>query len=168
MAVPSSRIDVLLVPEGLDRTDSDAAVAIAREALIERGVIGPEDAAGPAADFLLRGGFSRLRVDRPGRLTLYANGQGGFRVACPATGGGIAPAFRAAVSAWRSLGAERAVRCPACGGAHPLEALVFSPPAAFGRWAFVFVDAASSSMEGEGRAWLERYLGRARVVVRRV
>ena len=59
---------------------------------------------GAALDGLVQGGFRRLWLDLPGRLTLYANQQGGYYVRCPATGQGIALAFSEAVQGWRRGG----------------------------------------------------------------
>lgn len=109
------------------------------------------------------GGFRGLRQDRPGKLRLYANGQGGFRVRCPVTGDNVVPAFQRALSAWRSGGPPR-LDCPACDAPHTLDALDYAPDAAFGRGALVLVDVASAVPDPDGLAALEPLLGPVVVV----
>lgn len=131
-----------------------------------RGLVGQETLrsqlaplAEPAvAAALVEGGFSSLRVDRPDRLTFYANRQGGFRVACAACGGNLAPAFGPALMAWRHGGAFE-LACPACGVQSPLDRLSFAPHAAFGEGAIVLVDARSFGLTDLGRERFEALIG---------
>ena len=113
------------------------------------------------------GGARGLRLDDPGRVSLYANQQGGFRVRCPRSGENLASAFSAAVERWRS-GAPRAMCCPACGEEHALEEITLIPPGGFARFAVVFVDAATLNLEPEPRAELESALGPLREIARRI
>lgn len=124
-------------------------------------------APGPQVDGLIEGGFKRLWLDLPGRLTLYANQQGGFRVTCPSTGGNAAAAFGRALQAWRE-GGPMALDCPACGHSHPLDALTLAPPGAFGRGAVIFADCAAHHPRQATLAELEDALGPLRTVSRRV
>lgn len=160
---PSARLDVLLVPQDLVRPERHGPALIA--ALVERGAIRSDGAPGPSAPAWCAGGFARVVLDRPGRTTLYANAQGGFRVTCPDTGVPIVAAFAAALASWRG-GGSRSVACP-CGRTHALEELAFAPPAAFGPWAVVTVDAGSTALTEAGLALAQAHLGRATVVLRR-
>lgn len=156
MPRPSHRIDVLAVPADPERSvgQDDFETLKARWAAGE-----PDD--------LVAGGFRRVWLDLPGRMVLYANQQGGFRVRCPKGGDEIARAFEAAHRAWRR-GGERILPCPGCGQAHPFDVLEFAPPAAFGRCAVVFADAASISLSDHALSDLQALLGEVKVVVRRV
>ncbi len=165
MAVPTHRIDLLVVPAVPDehpikRFDAAQSVLTARLVTAARG------APGDCAGLWIRGGFSRWRLDDPGRVTLYANRQGGFRVRCPVQGASVVPAFSKAVTAWRAGGA-REMRCSGCGSRHPLEALDFAPPAAFARLALVFSNAEDGALTDQGARWCAELLGPHRVVVRR-
>ena len=76
-------------------------------------------------------------VDRPGRVWLYGNQSGGFRVQCPETGQNIAQEFESPTEPGKG-GGPRSMQCPSCGGVHALERVEFVPPAAFATWALVF------------------------------
>jgi len=107
-------------------------------------------------------------VDLPGEPTLYANQLGGFRVACPVRGENIVPAFGRAMGAWRRGGA-RSLECPACGGSHALEALAFTPAAAFAQGGVVLGDVETSTIESGDLETAARILAcPVRVVGRRV
>lgn len=130
---PSSRLELALVPRA-----ADAPVEVGerlRDGWLTEGVLGPDGGPGPRADDLVAGGFRGWRLDRPDRLTLYANRQGGFGVRCPVHDAPIVPAFVAAWSRSRERDEVPVVPCPACGETHPGAALRFRPDAAFGRWA---------------------------------
>ena len=114
----------------------------------------------------MAGGFARIRIDDPGRVTLYANQQGGFRVRCPECGGNLVPAFQRALTRFRR-GGPRRCRCDGCGADLPLEALEFQPPAAFARISLVTMDAGNASLTAEAARWVARALGPWRVVLRR-
>ena len=158
----SHRLDVLLVPTDPDRAGDAAAFAAVEAAWRCAGHL---TAAGRGA--LVPGGFARLWFDAPGRVTLFANQQGGFRVTCPTQATNIAVAFSAAVESWRA-GGPRALTCPACGARHPLEDATLAPPGAFARYAVVFADARSADPTPEARGALEAALGPLRVIARRV
>ena len=88
------------------------------------------------------GSFARVRVDDPGRIVLYANQQGGFRVTCPDEGRNVVPAFSAALTAWKR-GGPRSMSC-SCGRSHALERLSYEPDAAFGSAALIVANVAST------------------------
>ncbi len=125
------------------------------------------DGPGPDVEALVPGGFSRVRLDEPGRMVLYANQQGGFQVRCPGTGGNIASAFGVALGAWRH-GAPRVMDCPDCGVEHLLDACILRPDGAFGRVALVLGDVNAITMLAEGLQTIEEVMGPSRVVLRRV
>ena len=156
---PGHRLDLYVVPEGR-RPLPEHAELVARLAEVE---LGPGRVPAEAAERVVEGGFSSVRVDRPGGVHLYANGQGGFRVSCPASGDSIVPAFSKALSAWRQ-GGERALICPSCGDEHALEAVDFRPAAAFGSGALVLADVQDARLRPEGHALLEEILGPFTVV----
>lgn len=131
--------------------------------LIEAQVVDERGAPGPSADRWVDGGFARLRVDDPGRTTLYANRQGGFRVQCPVDGSNIADSFARQVTAWRS-GGPRALTCPACGAAHALEEVAAQPPLAFADLAVVTADADAPTPTPWAMALATRSLGPVRLV----
>lgn len=162
----SHRLDLLLVPDDPERAlDLDALAALFQiwqsAGALQNGAPGPE------RDRIIEGGFVRMSVDRPGRVALYANQQGGFRVWCPATRQGLAMAFSKAVERWRA-GEPRSLRCPACGALHPLEALVLEPPGAFASGALVFADVGTAEIQPDAMRALTDALGPLRMVLRRV
>lgn len=124
------------------------------------------DGVGDDPSGLISGGFSRLWLDLPGRMLLYANQQGGFRVMCPQTGANIASEFGAALLGWRS-GAARSLQCSSCSEAHALEGCVLAPPGAFGASAIVFSNVGDIQLSSRARSDLESAIGAFHVVVRR-
>lgn len=166
MPRPTHVLDVVLAPADPDLSPEPATLEALWDALVGAAYVTADGAPGGAADALVAGGFARARLDRPGGVTLYANQQGGFRVTCPHTGASVVPGFQQAMTAWR-VGGPRALTCPACGEVHPLEALGYAPPAAFGRVALVLADAADAAPTPEGLALVTRHLGPVRVVGRR-
>lgn len=108
------------------------------------------------------GGFARVRLDVPGGIALYANGQGGFRVFCPRCAANVTDAWSARPRAPAAL-----VAC-ACGAETRMDALDYRPPAAFGRWALVIADAEDGRLTDPGLATMRELLGNVRVVGRRV
>ncbi len=162
----SHRMDLALVPSDLGRALDEARYQALTQAWEARGWV-KSGAPGPEADALIEGGFRRLRLDRPPRLSLYANQQGGFRVACPSTGGDAATAFGKATQRWRE-GGPRTLRCPSCGDEHPLEAMVLSPPGAFGLWAVIVADCDALHLRPDAMLELGHALGPMVAVSRRV
>lgn len=125
------------------------------------------DAPGPNATQLIEGGFQRLWCERPKRVRLFGNQQGGFYTHCPKTGDNIAAAFQRALLDWRT-GGERALRCPSCAQPHALEDLEFRPMVAFARGAVVFGDVETTELADTTLESLEGVLGSPRVILRRV
>ena len=155
---PSHRLDLLLVPQPPEQLP-DPANLLARWR--ERGWLEPRSSG------IVEGGLARVRVDRPGRVILYANQQGGFGVTCPTCGANAVGAFSTAVTAWRA-GADRVAACDACGERHPLEHYRCAPAAAFGRIAVVLHDVASAFLQEGVLAESQDLLGSLAVVRRRV
>lgn len=166
MPPASHRLDLLLVPDQPERPlDRPAWDALLRS-WIGRGHVrgtGP----GPAAEALIEGGFRRLWLDDPGRVTFFGNHQGGFRVTCPATGLPIAPRFSEALTRWRG-GGPRALDCPACGASHLLEAVRLDPPGAFGPFAVCLADVSALHLRPAARLEVEAALGPMVTVWKRV
>ena len=157
----SHRIDLLVLPKDPDQPLDEEAMTALFEAwgVDERGRVA--DHREPIA-----GGCKRVWVDRPGRVWLYGNQSGGFRVRCPVTQDNIAKSFGSAHRAWKNGGA-RVVLCPSCGNTHPLEDVQFAPPAAFARWALVFSDASSSVLHSSTMAQICEALGPTQSIIRR-
>ena len=149
----SRRLDLLIVSTDLERvftrTEFETFCALLPE---KRAVI--------------QGGFERVWLDQPGRMLLYANQQGGFRVHCPVNKDNIAGTFGRALVAWKG-GAARALRCSACGEQHQLETCELRPPGAFACSAIVFSDVEGTALSAEVGAVLTDTLGPVRVVLRR-
>lgn len=159
MRLPSHRLDLLVVPQPGEEGDVARLGALLGE-LRDRGVV-DGGAPGPEAGWLVEGGFRFVRVDDPGQVTLYANQQGGFRVACPACSANLVPLFGAARR-------DGHLTCPRCGVRSQVRELAFAPPAAFGRAALLVADAESSDLTPASRALCEERLGPLRVIGRRV
>lgn len=163
MVTPSHQLDLLLVP-------AESCAVSSGDILLERlraeGVIDASGRPGPEARRWSPGSFARITIDDPGRIVLYSNGQGGFRVRCPLDGAPIVRAFETAMAAWRAAGPRELV-CPACGGVHRLDDVTALPPIAFGRFAVVTSDVGDADFGAEALAWAEAALGPARVVLRR-
>lgn len=162
----SHRLDLYLVPADEREPASSDLERLWREG-VARGHWTDDGGPGPAADALVPRGLRGVRLDRPGRRVLYANQQGGFQVRCPRTDAPIVSAFSRAMAGWRE-GGDAALECSACGGQHARVELVFRPPAAFGAFALVVVDAGASTPTESGAAWIEAALGPFVVVGRRV
>ena len=156
----SHRLDLLVVPTDLHHSIDEAQTArlfagwglnsVGRSESMER---------------LIEGGCNRIWLDRPGRLWLYGNQLGGFRVYCPESKALISAEFGRAHLAWKT-GAARMLTCP-CGTEHALEDCVCSPPAAFATWAIVFADVESISLTPLVDSSIQAAIGPYRVVTRR-
>jgi len=68
-------------------------------------------------------------AEKADREHFFANGQGGFHVACPACEKPMASTFWKALEAWRA-GGPRQFRC-ACGVVSDLSGLAYAPVAGF-------------------------------------
>ncbi len=156
----SHRLDLVVVPNDLHcPLNLDAVAALfARWDLDDGG-------RSQQTNELVEGGCQRVWLDRPGRLLLYANQSGGFRVRCPRTGDNISALFGPAHRQWKS-GSERQLRC-SCGEEHALEDCVFDPPGAFASWAIVFGSVNGARLMARASADLQELLGDHRVVLRR-
>jgi hypothetical protein len=166
LILPSHRLDLYIVPKDPESNPREAVAGLLDHWMAQRIV----DSAGLAesnASALVPGGFRRVRVDDPGRVVLYANQMGGFRVACAEEPGNIVAAFRSALSAWRG-GGPRSLDCPACGAIHPLEALAYAPPAAFGRVSVVVADVEDADLTPEATSAVSAHLGEWTLIRRRV
>jgi hypothetical protein len=159
MPHPSHRLDLAIVD------DKSGALEALWSALVDVGVIDSVGGPGPGAAAFCQG-FERMRIDRPGGFVLYANQQGGFRVACPVTGANLVPEFQRAWSAFQAGGA-RSLAC-GCGATHLLDDLAFAPPAAIGTGALVIADVGAAALGPEGAALVAGYLRSVRIVAMRV
>jgi hypothetical protein len=159
------RIDLVVVSVDPDSVILDTAFLDLKRSW-SLGKLLSGDSAGDERGGLISGGFERLWLDLPGRMVLYANQQGGFRVRCPVAAKNIASEFGAALVRWRT-GEERSLICPACGQVHKLEECVTAPPAAFGSSAIVFSDAVGIQLSERARRDLVKAIGPIRVVLRR-
>jgi hypothetical protein len=151
----------------LDAPPTSASFARLMAALRVRGVIDDDNRAGASAAWLVSGGFQAARVDEPGRIALYANQQGGFRVRCPACGVNAVPAFNVALRQWRA-GGPRTLTCDRCAEPSPLEDLDFRPPAAFGVRALILADVEAIRLTGPGLEFVHTHLGPVHLIARRV
>ncbi len=163
MPRPSHRVDLLFLSADLTHAPDAAAFDALKLAWAAEGRIGP----GADPDGIVQGGFRRLWLDLPGRLTLYANQQGGYYVRCPVGGQSIVLAFSESVQGWRRGGAF-SLTCPACGSEHPLDAVTLAPPGGFALGAVVLSNVGSLELAADVRQRLVPVLGEIREVVRRV
>lgn len=161
MPLASHRFDLLVLPTLLEQAVDMSAV----EGLFERWAVDKRGRS-PHAVGLISGGCKRIWIDQPGRLWLYANQMGGFRVSCPATEALISTDFGRAHRAWKQSG-PRTLSCSSCGQIHPLEDCLFRPPAAFARWALVFSDAADVALTPKAVEDIATALGPTQVLIRR-
>ena len=157
----SHRMDLLIVPEALDQPLDEAAL----EALFRRWGVGPNGRS-DRTQTIVEGGCRRIWLDKPGRVLLYANQSGGFRVRCPESGDNIAQAFGRAHRDWKA-GGSRTVGCPSCDQEHPLEGCVFEPPAAFSAWAIVLSDVGGVQLGTEFDAHVRDTIGPFQLIARR-
>ncbi len=160
MQRPSHHLDLCLVPADPNRKAPDRVDLFDRFAAA--GFTNPDGSAGPACDALVQGGFARVRLDVPGAMALYSNGQGGFRVFCPRCATNLTAVWSGQP---RDPGGE--VIC-GCGATSRLDALDYRPPAAYGRWAVVIADAADGQITDAGGETVRSFLGEVRVIGRRV
>lgn len=156
----SSRIDLLVVPSDSRQGVEEHAVSqlFGRWSLNERG-------RAPDMSSIVDGGCERVWFDRPGRIVLYANQTGGFRVRCPDTGVNISAEFGRSHREWKCGGANT-VDCP-CGTLHGLEACLLEPPGAFASWAIVFASAEGLALTEQAARDVRELVGPYRVVLRR-
>ncbi|MEL6342671.1 MAG: hypothetical protein AAFV53_06035 [Myxococcota bacterium] len=162
---PTHRLDLILVSNTVERHPDAAAFADVCAAWRAAGrLVGDGPGEGTP---LVDGGFRRLWLDLPARVTLYANHQGGYYVRCPITQGNLAREFSVAVEQWRA-GEPRTLACPHCGQIHPLEEVRMAPPGAFGRGAVIFSDVGSMGLGPGVEAALMPVLGECQAIGRRV
>lgn len=156
----SHRMDLLVVPCDLEQGLDEEAVSRLFSAW---GL----DAQGRSleSDRFVEGGCARIWVDRPGRLWLYGNQSGGFRVVCPVNGQSISKRFGQAHRDWKA-GGPRTLEC-LCGETHALEDCVGRPPMAFAQWALVFSAVGGSRLTERASRDAFRAFGEHAVVLRR-
>jgi hypothetical protein len=117
--------------------------------------------AGAGARAIVEGGADWSAHDAPVER-FFANGQGGFRVSCPACGAVATAGFPRALEAWRG-GGPRAFGC-ACGVETDLAALVYAPDAGFAaRW-LRGADAGSIDLLADARGVIARHWPDFRVI----
>jgi endogenous inhibitor of DNA gyrase (YacG/DUF329 family) len=162
----SHRLDLVLVPDDPEREPQVRAWPALRDAWTARGWL-RECRPGPESQALIVGGFERIWISLPGKVTLYANQQGGYRVACPRCQAPLVAEFARAHERYKE-GGPRALDCPACGARVALEDLRFAPEAAFGRFAIALSDVHSLDLEPAAKAEIEAAFGKVRNVLRRV
>ena len=166
MPLTRHRLDIVLVPHRSNvPLDRDAWRALHR-AWDDRGWVNG-DGPGTEVDRILVGGFKRISMDQPGRLHLYANHQGGYRVHCGVCQNLITSVFSSALTSTRSGGPHN-LRCPYCDANQALEDLDFRPLAAFALWGLVIADVESLQLEQDAMVEAEKFLGELRVILRRV
>ena len=126
-----------------------------------------EHGRGISKDHPVEGGFSRLMIDKPEKILLYANHQGGYKVLCPVSFQNIARAFSEGVEAWRK-GGERVLYCPLCNVEHALEEAVLKPNGSFSKGAVILRGVHSIHFSQEALADIESILGKTAIVYRRL
>ena len=156
----SQRLDLLVLPISMEQPlTSDAEAVIMDRWSVD--IRGYSENMGRYID----GGAARVWVDRPGRIVLYANQSGGFRVRCPVSDAILSAEFGRAHRDWKA-GGPRTVRC-VCGEVHPLESCVLSPPGAFATWAIVFASVNSVVLSERAVADLNECVGPFQTILRR-
>ena len=116
---------------------------------------------------IVHGGIDRIWLDQPGKLILYANNQGGFRVHCPTTNQPVAREFSKALTKWRQETGPRSMPCPACGHTHDLDALQVAPPIQFANGALVFSGVNDIDLTVEATQDIHSFIGPFKVVMTR-
>ena len=162
----SHKLELLLVPNLPERSLDLASIGSLFDEWRGRGLV-DGDGPGTKLNQILPGGFVRIWIDSPGRVWLYANQQGGFRVQCPACGEHIAGEFNRAFLKWKT-GGVRSVVCSHCDVHTDLNDCLHRPEAAFAQWAIVFSDVQSLEIDPEVYDEIEQTLGPMKVIVRRV
>lgn len=162
----SHRLDLVLVLDDPEREPDPRAWAALRERWTARGWL-RDGRPGPGAEQLIAGGFERVTMSMPEKVTLYANQQGGYQVYCPRCDRSLAAQFAVAHERYKA-GGPRAMRCPGCETFSALEDLRFAPDAAFARGALVISDVNSLDVEPAAKAEIEAAFGGVRNVLRRI
>jgi hypothetical protein len=157
----SHRLDLLIVA-----AQPSQAVDVARVNDMFRGWEIDERGRSDTLNELVEGGCARVWLDQPGRMLLYANQTGGFRVQCPDCGDNIARTFGLAHRAWKQ-GAVRSLVCSGCGVTHALESVELNPPGAFSSWAIVFSGVGGNALQVHAKQAIEAAVGEHRVILRR-
>lgn len=162
----SHKLELLWVPNDPERPLDMGSIDALFGVWSARGLI-EGDAPGRKANELIKDGFVRIWIDSPGRMWLYANQQGGFRVECPQCHEQIAGEFNRAFRDWK-LGSARSLECPHCGSQPDLNDCHHRPDAAFAHWAVVLSGVQSLEL-GQGiQEEVEAALGGVKTVIRRV
>lgn len=161
---PSSRLDLAVVPSR-ERAVTQCRLLLAH--WTASGVCDERGAPGLRAESVVHGGFARIRLDLPLGPVLYANQQGGFRVACPSCQTSVVPNFASALRRVRQ-GHDTPLSCGHCGIATRVDDLVYSPPAAVGEAALVIADAGHGTLTDEALADIRAHIEAAKVIAIRV
>lgn len=159
-----SRLDLICVPQGVDTVLPHDRWPAVQQQWRAAGLLGPRNSPTPA---LVEGGGEGVLVDVPETRVVYANQLGGFRVQCPACGGGVARSFAAAMEQSRA-GGEIRVMCPSCNTVHGLASLRTRPSIRVGRSALILVDVGGSRLTESGARAVQDWLGPYTLVLRRV
>jgi len=116
---------------------------------------------------IVQGGFVQLIIEKPEKIRLYANHQGGYRVRCPKNEQNIAREFSRSVQDWRA-GGDRILVCPSCSQIHALEEVTLLPSGAFSQGAICFKGAESISLTQQAQKDIDFFVGRNRVILKRL
>ena len=162
----SHRLDLIIVPSDIRRVPDQTAFDHLCRRWQTCGELN-ENGEGPGLDSLISGGFRRVWLDLPGRVVLYTNQQGGYRVNCPECNINLAAEFSLSVQQWRS-GAPRRMTCVGCKVDSPLERLLLSPPGAFAQGGIVFTDVGSLQTSSKLQVDAQSVVGPGTFIYRRV
>ena len=165
MPFPRDRLDLYCCQNEIEGTTTREAYQSLVDKWKAAGIIDASNTSND--DRLIKGGFERLWLDTPGKVVLYANNQGGFRVRCKACNNPIAREFSAALTRWRQQNGPRSLVCQSCKTDQILEEAQCNPPIRFASGAIVFSGVNSIDMTEEALAGLTETLGPFTVVMSR-
>ncbi len=126
--------------------------------MVRLGLILESGKAGPAAELLIAGGFSHIRLDQPGGRAVFGNRVGGFSVSCPGCDRGLGKELSESISGWRR-GEAVHVTCPGCGEGRPLSEVETRPGIALGCFALEWRDVQSPDLTELGKQRVRELLG---------
>lgn len=164
MPIPSSRIDLVVVPRLEDDADGGDRVWSLG---LDRQWWGADGRAAACGADVVVGGFVRAWVETWARPYWYANQQGGVRARCPACGRPVAREL-ARVLARHRVGGDRDLACEACGWRGDVTEVDVQPPAALASAALVLADVQDIVLSASASAALSGVWPDLRTVLRRV